>query len=476
MKMVPRWLSVIGCCLLQLKSAHAMNLWDVYHEAIVADPTFQAATATRQAAVEALPQAWANLLPSLVFVGNTTGNRDFSGTPTFSSDLPVAAGSSSYHSNGYTLTLTQTLFNFSQYAGVRSAKATVEQADAVYAAAAQALMTRTADAYFDVLKSQENLQLTLAQKAALKQQYDQSKARYDVGLDPRTTLLNTKASYDGLVAQEIADRNRLVNAFRNLQAITGKFYPALDGLRAKLPLMKPVPTDPEAWVRMSEEQNLTVRAYQFAAEVARQSINQNVFDNLPSVQIVGARNYGNTGLTSQGAQATQTLSSSLGLQATVPIISGGSQISLVRQAQALYQQAMSQLDLSRRTTVSSTYQAYNTVVSDVSKIVADQQAVLSKEAAFESNQASFQAGLMTIVDVLNAQQDLYNAKRILANDQYVYLNDTLSLKQFAGTLSQIDMQQINALLSPLHVVSSTDDAPTSSPHKPKHHTARHHKK
>jgi len=50
--------------------------------------------------------------------------------------------------------------------------------------------------------------------------------------------------------------------------------------------------------------------------------------------------------------------------------------------------------------------------------------------------------------VLDAQRLLFQAKRDYARSRYDYILETLRLKQAAGSLSPIDLEQINKWLSP----------------------------
>jgi len=50
------------------------------------------------------------------------------------------------------------------------------------------------------------------------------------------------------------------------------------------------------------------------------------------------------------------------------------------------------------------------------------------------------------IDVLNAQSQLFQTKRDLAQARYNVLLGTLKLRQAAGTLTQQDIEAINALL------------------------------
>ncbi|MFP5446439.1 MAG: channel protein TolC, partial [Betaproteobacteria bacterium] len=51
------------------------------------------------------------------------------------------------------------------------------------------------------------------------------------------------------------------------------------------------------------------------------------------------------------------------------------------------------------------------------------------------------------IDVLNAQSQLYQTKRDLAQARYNVLLGGLKLRQAAGTLSQQDIEAVNALLA-----------------------------
>jgi outer membrane protein len=55
-------------------------------------------------------------------------------------------------------------------------------------------------------------------------------------------------------------------------------------------------------------------------------------------------------------------------------------------------------------------------------------------------------GVRINIDVLNAQSQLYQTKRDLAQARYNVLLGTLRLRQAAGTLTQEDIEAINALL------------------------------
>ena len=414
----------------------AADLIDVYQQAAQSDPVYQAAVSTRLSHREALPQSIAGLLPNLSGTANTTGNRV--GTSN-AKTLRSLEGTSNYNSKGYTLTLTQPLLNFANWAQVSQANYTAKQADASLAAAAQDLIIRVAQAYFNVLYAQDNLQYVQAEKTAYAKQLDQIKARYSVGLDAITSVYNAQASYDSTVAQEIAAQNTLHDNQETLRQLTGQTYPSLANLKIELPLLTPQPNDVEQWVNTATQHNSQLIASTYSMEAARQNIKANFGNHLPTLNAVSS--YGRT--SNNGLQSINQDTRTIGLQLSVPIFSGGLTSSRVRQAQDDFQTASANRENQYRQTMVTTRQKFNDVLAGISKIEADRQATLSAQSSLDSTQESFKVGTRTIVDVLNAEQALYQTKSNYSQDEYTYLLNTLLLKQASGTLRPSDLAEIN---------------------------------
>ena len=60
--------------------------------------------------------------------------------------------------------------------------------------------------------------------------------------------------------------------------------------------------------------------------------------------------------------------------------------------------------------------------------------------------AALEAGTRTIVDVLNAQTDLLSTKKNYSLAKYKYIMSGLKLKKETGSLSLVDLEQVNNLL------------------------------
>jgi outer membrane protein len=442
-KIIIKFLLNLSLCMLFTPEALAADLIDIYNQALQSDPTYQAATSTRLSQRETLPQNVANLLPNLSATANTTLNIiNTSATSGSSTAPPTPAGTQKYNSNGYLVTLTQPLLNFTSWMQVSQANATAKQADATFYAAGQQLIIDVAQAYFDVLQAQDTLRVTEAQKAAHARQLDQVQQRFKVGLDAVTSVYNAQAAYDSDIAQEIADQNALRNKQEALRVLTGQYYSSIEGLKIELPLVSPQPSAIDQWVATAEKQNFTYLAQRFATQAAREFIKVRFGGHLPSLNAVGT--YQRTNSNSSGTASETAKAASL--QLNVPIYSGGLVASQVRQAQDDYATQSANMEKTYRQTITNTRQFYNDVLAGISKIKADRQAIVSAQSSLDSTEESFKVGTRTIVDVLLAQQKLYEQKRIYAKDEYTYLLSTLQLKQAAGSLSALDLQAINAWL------------------------------
>lgn len=435
----------LAYCLLGLLGistlASAADLMEVYNQALQSDPKFQSAYANYLAIKENVAISRAGLLPTIGGQATLKGIRNST----------IIEGSSSltnsYQYQDYSISLTQPVFNFANWAKLKGASATAKQAQASYDAYAQDLMVRVSQAYFKVLEAADNLRFTQAEKLATAKQLDQAKQRYKVGLDAITSVYDAQASYDVIVAQEIAAQNDLVNRREELREITGVFHEDLAGLKTQLPLVTPQPANAEAWADTAKKQNFTLSAARFAVDAAKLNTKANFAGHLPTLNATAS--YSENSQSKNDAingLRVDNSGSSVGLQLNVPLFTGGAVAAQTRQAQYGYQKSLADLENTYRNTLDLTRQAYNSINAYISKIKADKQAIISNESSLRSTEAAFKVGTRTIVDVLLAQKNLFYAQRSYASDQYQYINSILALKQAAGTLSPGDLQEINGWL------------------------------
>src|SRR5262249_50997569 len=147
--------------------------------------------------------------------------------------------------SGLTGTLTQPLFNWQNFQGYKEAGVKAGQAQATFGQATQDLIVRVAQAYFDVLASQDSLAFIHRQKVAIAEQLAQAKRNFEVGTATITDTHEAQARFDLATSQEIAAQSDLEIKKRTLQQIVGKFPEQLAPLKANIELTAPNPNSME---------------------------------------------------------------------------------------------------------------------------------------------------------------------------------------------------------------------------------------
>ena len=435
------WIALIG--FLMMQPCLAENLLAAYQQALESDPTFKVAEAQWEAARQLAPISRALLLPSLSGKASTSRSH---------TDQNLDNVSTIFYqtTKQYSLNLSQILFDYKAWGGLKNANAQVKQGRATYNAAAQNLMLRVATAYLGVLQAYDQWLATQAQKRSLTQQLEQTRAQYQVGLIAITGLEQVKASYDATLAQEIANQNIISNKLEELRAITGAFYTRIAGITADLPLVSPNPSRINDWTDIAAQQNYTLQAANYGMVAARENVKIQRAGHFPSITATGNYSYDNqTGSTVDGSELAPSSDrvASVGVDVNFPIYHGGLVTAQTRQAGAQYAAASAQMEQTYRSTLTQTREAYLGVISGISKLKADKQAIVSNQSSLDATKAGYTAGNNTIVDVLQQQYSLYAAQTNYATDQYSYLLNILNLKLAAGTLSPSDLGQIDTWLT-----------------------------
>ena len=449
----------LGACLAAQVSAQE-SLLDVYERALMNDPAIREAEATYLATAEVKPQARSALLPSL----NLGAQRrhtftDIQGSGVTDPVTGQAAGRQQRQldAQGYSVTLTQSVFNWSQLKTLKQADKQVVQAETTYRAAEQDLIVRVATAYFAVLGAEDNLASAVAQRDSVSRQLEQAQRRFEVGLIAITDVQQSQAGYDDSVAAEIEAQRLLSTAYEQLREIIGEILQDLAAPVDELPLLTPDPANEDEWVRAALESNLTLQSSRLATDIAGDQIDIERGNRLPELTLQAQYTDDTQDLVSTLFNATfpdgrpipstqlpQGDSWTLSLQ--FPIFTGGLNRSRIQQSVYRHRGAQQTLERVARQTERQTRDAYLGVISEIARVRALRQSVESNRTALRATEAGFEVGTQTTVDVLAAQRLLRQAETAYSRSRYDYMLNLLRLKQAAGNLTEADVQQIDGWL------------------------------
>ena len=429
-----------------LAEGNGQDLLAIYQLATQHDPAWAAARSAHGATQEKLVQGKALTLPSVSLNANAThSNTDLEYRSAPHSAFNQGGGKESFENYGYSLNVSHPLYRKQNTIQYEESKTLVTQAEDQLNAAKLDLMTRTSQAYFNVLLAQDKIDLIVAQKAAITRQLEQAKANFDVGTATITDVHEAQARFDLLVAQEIAANNDLALQNHAIESITGELPQPLRKAKEVLPVRIPEPQSMEKWVEIAEQQNPQLKIQQLALTLAGQEVDRNHAGHFPTLDAVGsyADSRANGGSTGVG---NDVQSFTIGLQFQLPLYQGGAITSRERESIANQQTARDTLEETRRQIHLKTRQAYLSVANAVAQVKAYEQALTSSKSAMESTSLGYEVGVRTSVDVLNAQQQLYSAKRDLLQARYNWLLSVIQLKAAAGILTDNDLAETNRLL------------------------------
>ncbi|GEA49521.1 channel protein TolC [Vibrio inusitatus NBRC 102082] len=431
--------------------ANAENLLDVYKLALEYDPVYRAGISQYNADKEVYEQARAVLLPTL--------DLELSHTQTYQkirdSDNPVYAGvgSTDYPTNELNLSLTQSIYSFSNWASFSQAEEDVKRVAAELEDVRQELMLRVARAYFIVLKKRDTYLGIDAEVKSLEKHFERVQSQANNGLARKTDVIESEARLLQAQARQIEIGNSLRDSLQGLYELTGQVPNSMATLGEELALVKPEPFQVDKWINEAQQNNPLILAKQSAMEAAREDIRMQQGGHYPSLDLVASYNISDTDGSLFGG-GSEVESADVAVVLSVPIYAGGSVSSRVREKESLYNRSRDELEQTWRKTSRETRAAFTGVTSAISTVQALQKSVEAYTSAVEFKQQSYESGVVTSITVLDAVRDLFIAQTEYSAARYDYLYNNLRLKKAVGTLTEFDLQQINNTLQGKEV--STD--------------------
>lgn len=439
-------LSTLVLTAFNANSAWALDFKTAYEAALQHDATILAERAAAQAAQERLPQALSQRRPSLSLSAGQNRNHLESQTANMLGQRSVSERY--YDSNNAALQLRQPLYRPAILAQIKQARAQVQDADAVLDVNENDLLERVAQAYFDALLGQVQLDLASAQKTAFAAQLQSAQKGFAAGVGMRTDVDEAQARMDLAHAQVLQAQQALDLARRRLALLLGvpvaQLVQLADLDTQRFAPSAPVPTSAEQWIALAEESSPQLQALRARLRAAQAEVDKAQAGHKPTLDVVATVSRSDSdSVTSINTVYKQKY---VGVQLNVPLYSGGYVNSTVRQALAEVQRMQQTLEAAQRDLSNQVYEQFSAMTEGVLRIAALEQAVRSAQQALLSSQKSLQAGARTTVDVLNAEQQLTVAQRDLAQARYGYVLAHLKLQMLAGQERMANVDAVNRWL------------------------------
>ena len=322
-----------------------------------------------------------------------------------------------------TLSAGQTLYDGgAAIAGIESARAGVEVARAQLSATEQTVLLDAVTAYSDVRRDTQFLALAENNVLVIERELQAARDRFEVGEATRTDVAQAEARLAAARSNLIASEGALARSIDAYSAATSK---PVTGL-APPPGLPALPAIEDEAQMIAQQNHPNIRAAReavFASEFNLRSARTGFSPTVSaSVSVSNTR-------VETPAGSNITPKTSVGLSASVPLYSGGRNVSLLRQRQAQLEQSMANLQDAGRIIRQQVAAAWSQLDVSRASITSSREQITAARVAFEGVQEEATLGARTMLEVLDAEQDLLNAQSNLVSaerDKYVAVYSLLS--------------------------------------------------
>ena len=410
------------------------TLDDFFNAAIDFSPELQIASENLNISSARKKAANGQLLPQLSAGANLSDNN-----------LEQFNRNQDFTGERYFVSLSQTLFNWQQFAARKQAHLLEDQSEEEYYYQLSLLLTDVADRYFGVLQARDSLESIASEIEALSNQLDQVQSLFDRQLAQVTDLYQVQASLASVEAEELRLEAELALSRESLSAISGLEVGPLLQLKEEAEI-SPLEFNQAYYVEQAQERNNRVLAGEYAVKAANEGVSERRGAYLPQVSFIAQRQDSNVGF--ENLLINRTDNTFVGVNVVIPIYAGGRNKAGV--SEAISRKSIAEYEL--RATQLRARELVRTAFLQVQASDAQTDAALvlveSTALSSEAMQQGFNLGTVTSVDVLNALRDQYQAERELQRIRYEHIRYLLLLKRETGTLTAEDLIEVSGWLEP----------------------------
>lgn len=400
-------------------SAYGQSFEEALASAYRTSPALESAKASLRAADEGLAAAQGLRRPTIALEANH-GYRNFDGEP--------ASYETSRTSNKATLSVSQSLYDFGKStAEIEGAIATIEKARYGLLATENSELSLAAQAYVDVTRDQNIVELRRSNVNRLENYLEASKARFEVGEYTRTDVAQSASALARGRSDLVTAESNLRSSLTNFTRLTGLQANSLG--QAQLKLADPASRD--AVVKLALEKNPNLMMSKKTLEAAEKKRDSSQSDVLPRLKLTGS-GYRELDDTTEGSRSTVYNAFAV---LSVPIYQGGvAEANLRASREAVAKSHYDWLD-NYRLFQANAASAYDNWEARKSMISASKEAQAAANLALEGVTQESKLGLRTLLDLLTSEQDKLSADVNLVVAEHDLLVARVQLAALTGNMT-----------------------------------------
>jgi outer membrane protein len=424
-------MAALYCCICGA-FAQPASLYDVFAEALQADPKVKIAQHKVEMGKAQQDSAFGALLPQANFAAQFSDND-----VEYDSDL---IDDQSYNGERYSVQVRQMLFNWSTLSARAKAEQVVAQRESELLDVFSTMLVEVSARYFQVLFADAGVELLRDEQELVQQQLRETEELYARKLVRVTDYLETQARVDKVRTDLIEAENEAALAREELSALTGNHVGDLVPIRKDFTLPS-LENSMEYWTELSMANNALLDSKREAVLAAQEAVQQQKGGHYPTFDLILSAQHSDVGYDNQTSPQRET--TYIGVDINLPLFAGGATSARVRGAWSEYYMAREEEEAARREVLKLTRGAWLNTQSSRKRIDSAALSVKSATKSFEAMSKSFSYGTVKASDVLAALHIRTRAERDFQNALYSYLMNWLQLKRQGGSLQASDLRQLN---------------------------------
>lgn len=425
-------LLLVVACAAHVSSAAAADLLTVAEQAVDHSADLAATRAGSKAARQAVPKARAALLPR---IGGGWGRA-------YNSIKTDGFPGESYWQNGWTVSLTQPVFDWSLWTAYRQADFVGARGAVDAARAEQSSILQAVRAYFDELAAEDEQARANDYTAALELHLDQLHRRRAAGEATVIDLQEAEAALEQAQLQQLDARSDLELKRLSLEHITGQPFVALSRLPDAATMPQISAANRDNWVAQAETHDYLVQLKQIDKRIATLEVEKARAKHLPVVSVTASHTPAGAG----SGYSRPTTTSTAMLSVMIPIFEGGETDAIIDETLALEDKAQDELLGATRVAGATARENWARFRDGVARVESLTRLVQTSRATLSATQTGYKVGSRTSTDVLRASESLYANRRDLIRARYTAIVALLQLKAATATLDLGEVARVNELL------------------------------
>ena len=349
-----------------------------------------------------------------------------------------------YDRDTYNLSIRQPLLHLYVFDEIKKAKSTLEQNEITKSNSDALLILESVRNYFNLIRFNNNLDLSRAKSDYRKSKYLASIKLYERGSISQEEYETFKNDYESSKDQLTLSKNDLIKIKNDVYVFSGKELHDINDI--ELEELDHKVFDLENLINSAYVHNNTVRMSKNSMAISRNEIAAQKSRHYPTIDLVAEYNY--LDITQGGSQfgATTREDSTISLVLNFPIFNGGYQSSKIKEARLRYQKARLDHTDSKRILKKDIIDTFNSYNANKQLFKTSLMKLETSEKKYKNSQIGYEKGIYSNSQMLDAKVNYLNTLFDTKNIMMDYLYNELTIEYLQNELDTSSLRRINSYL------------------------------